>query len=117
LDAALDLLKSSGLIFQEGDVPAAKYLFKHALIQDAAYNTLPKKSRRSLHARIAKVLEGRFAELVKVEPELLAHHYEQAGEISVAVQYWQRAGYRDAARSEYAEALSHFDRTLQLLID
>ncbi len=115
LDTALDLLKASGLIFQEGDPPAAKYIFKHALIQDAAYNTLPKKSRRSLHARIARALESKFAEWVGTEPELLAYHYEQAGEINSAVHYWQRAAHRDAARSEDAEALSHFNRTLHLL--
>lgn len=115
LDAALNLLKVSGLIFQEGHIPVAKYLFKHALIQDAAYNTLSKKTRRSLHARIAKVLESRFADRVKMEPELLAYHYEQAGEISAAVQYRQRAAHRYAARSEDAEALNHFNRTLELL--
>lgn len=115
LDAALNVLQDSGLIFQEGHIPVAKYLFKHALIQDAAYNTLSKKTRRSLHARIANVLESRFAERVNMEPELLAYHYEQAGEISIAVQYWQRAAYRYAARSENAEALNHFNRTLQLL--
>ncbi|MDF0676669.1 MAG: adenylate/guanylate cyclase domain-containing protein [Nitrospira sp.] len=115
LKTALDLLKASGLIFQEGDIPAAKYLFKHGLIQDAAYSTLPKKSRRFLHARIAKALESRFAERVKSEPELLAYHYEQAGAINSAVQYWHLAAQRDAARSADAEALSHFNRTLHLL--
>lgn len=115
LKTALHLLTASGLIFQEGDIPAAKYLFKHALIQDAAYSTLPKKSRRALHARIAHALENRFAERVKAEPELLAYHYEQAGVISSAVHYWHLAARRDAARSADAEALSHFDRTLHLL--
>lgn len=115
LNHALHLLSASGLIFQEGEIPAAKYLFKHALIQDAAYSTLSKKSRRVLHARIAKTLEARFAERVKAEPELLAYHYEQAGAIDQAVQYWQLAARRDAAQSADTEALSHFNRTLQLL--
>ncbi|MDI3465168.1 MAG: Proteins incorrectly called adenylate cyclase [Nitrospira sp.] len=115
LKTALHALKASGLIFQEGDIPAAKYLFKHGLIQDAAYSTLPKKSRRFLHARIAKALESRFAERVKAEPELLAYHYEQAGVINSAVHYWHLAAHRDAARSADAEALSHFNRTLHLL--
>lgn len=115
LNTALHLLKATGLIFQEGEIPAAKYLFKHGLIQDAAYSTLPKKSRRVLHARIAKALEGRFAERVKTEPELLAYHYEQAGVINSAVQYWRLAALRDAARSADAEALNHFGRTLHLL--
>ncbi len=115
LKNALHLLKASGLIFQEGDIPAVRYLFKHALIQDAAYSTLPKKSRRVLHARIAKTLENRFAERVKTEPELLAYHYEQAGVVNSAVHYWHLAALRDATRSADAEALSHFNRTLQLL--
>jgi predicted ATPase len=115
LNHALHLLSASGLIFQEGEIPAAKYLFKHALIQDAAYSTLSKKSRRFLHARIAKALESRFAERVKAEPELLAYHYEQAGAIDQAVQYWHLAARRDAAQSADAEALSNFNRTLQLL--
>jgi predicted ATPase/class 3 adenylate cyclase len=115
LKTALHLLKTSGLIFQEGEISTAKYFFRHALIQDAAYNTLPKKSRRVLHAHIAKALESRFAERVKTEPELLAYHYEQAGEINSAVQYWRRAAHRDAARSADTEALSHFNRTVHLL--
>ncbi|NGZ97884.1 MAG: adenylate/guanylate cyclase domain-containing protein [Nitrospira sp. WS110] len=115
LEAALQSLEASGLIFQDGNNPAIKYLFKHALIQDAAYSTLSKKSRRALHARIARALESRFVERVKMEPELLAYHYEQAGEINSAVHYWYLAAHRDAARSEDAEALSHFNRTLHLL--
>ncbi|MGE0643829.1 MAG: adenylate/guanylate cyclase domain-containing protein [Nitrospira sp.] len=115
LNKALHLLSASGLIFQEGEIPAAKYLFKHALIQDAAYSTLSKKSRRVLHARIAKTLESRFSERVKAEPEVLAYHYEQAGEINQAVQYWHLAARRDAAQSADTEALSHFNRALDLL--
>ncbi len=65
LRQALDLFVASGLIFQEGEIPLATYHFKHALVQDAAYSTLPKKPRRVLHARIAKTLESRFAERVK----------------------------------------------------
>ena len=115
LNQALHLLSASGLIFQEGEIPAAKYIFKHALIQDAAYGTLSKKSRRDIHARIAKTLESRFSERVKAEPELLAYHYEQAGAINEAVQYWHRAASKDVAQSADAEALSHFNRTLELL--
>ncbi len=114
---ALHLLSASGIIFQTGEIPTAKYLFKHALVQDAAYSTLPKKSRRALHARIAKALENRFAERVTTEPELLAYHYEQAGLPSPAVEYWHRAAQRDVARSANVEALSHFDRALQVLKD
>jgi class 3 adenylate cyclase/predicted ATPase len=114
---ALDLFVASGLMFQEGEIPLATYHFKHALVQDAAYSTLPKKPRRVLHARIAKALEGRFPERVKMEPELLAYHYEQAGLAGPAVEYCHRAARRDAERSANIEALNHFNRALELLQD
>jgi class 3 adenylate cyclase/predicted ATPase len=114
---ALDLFVASGLISQEGEIPLAKYHFKHALVQEAAYSTLPKKPRRLLHARIAKTLESRFPERVKMEPELLAYHYEQAGLAGQAVEYWQLAARRDAERSANIEALNHFNRALGLLKD
>ena len=115
LRQALDLFVASGLVFQEGEIPIAKYHFKHALVQDAAYSTLPKKPRRALHARIANALERRFAERVTREPELLAYHYEQAGLAGPAMEYWQRAARRDAERSANIEALNHFNRALELL--
>ena len=114
LRQALDLFVASGLIFQEGEIPLATYHFKHALVQEAAYSTLPKKPRRLLHARIAKALESRFAERVKMEPELLAYHYEQAGLAGPAVEYWHRAARRDAERSANIEALNHFNRALDV---
>ena len=117
LKDALDHFVASGLISQEGEIPLAKYHFKHALVQEAAYNTLPKKPRRLLHARIAKTLESRFAERIKMEPELLAYHYEQAGLTGLAVDYWHRAARRDAERSANIEALNHFNRALELLKD
>ena len=117
LKKALDLCVASGLIFQEGEIPLTTYHFKHALVQDAAYSTLPKKSRRVLHARIAKALESRFAERAKLEPELLAYHYEQAGLAGPAVDYWFRAARRDAERSANIEALNHFSRALDVLKD
>jgi class 3 adenylate cyclase/predicted ATPase len=115
LRQALDLFVASGLMFQEGEIPNATYHFKHALVQEAAYSTLPKKPRRLLHARIAKALESRFAERVKLEPELLAYHYEQAGLAGPAVEYWFRAARRDAERSANIEALNHFSRALDVL--
>ena len=114
---ALDLFVASGLVLQEGEIPLATYYFKHALVQDAAYSTLPRKPRRVLHARIAKTLESRFPERVNREPELLAYHYEQAGLTGPAVDYWHRAARRDAERSANIEALNHFDRALELLKD
>jgi predicted ATPase len=115
LRIALDLFVASGLVLQEGEIPLATYYFKHALVQDAAYSTLPRKPRRVLHARIAKALESRFPERVNVEPELLAYHYEQAGLTGPAVDYWHRAARRDAERSANIEALNHFNRALDLL--
>jgi class 3 adenylate cyclase/predicted ATPase len=112
---ALDLFVASGLVLQEGEIPLATYYFKHALVQDAAYSTLPRKPRRVLHARIAKTLESRFPERVNREPELLAYHYEQAGLTGPAVDYWHRAARRDAERSANIEALNHFNRALDLL--
>jgi predicted ATPase len=112
---ALDLLVASALIFQEGDPPTAKYLFKHALVQEAAYSTILHKTRQLLHARIGKALESKFAERVKMEPELLAYHYEQAGLPAPAVDYWHLAARRAAERSANVEALNHFNRALHLL--
>jgi class 3 adenylate cyclase/predicted ATPase len=112
---ALDLFVASGLIFQEGEIPLATYHFKHALVQEAAYSTLPKKPRRVLHARIARALVSRFAERVEMEPELLAYHYERAGLAVQAVDYWHRAARRDAERSANIEALNHFNKALELL--
>ncbi|MCS6305183.1 MAG: AAA family ATPase [Nitrospira sp.] len=117
LKNALDLFVASGLVFQEGEIPLAKYHFKHALVQEAAYSTLPKKPRRVLHAQIAKALENGFAKRVTMEPELLAYHYEQAGLAVPAVEYWHRAARRDAERSANIEALNHFNRALDLLKD
>ncbi len=117
LKNALDLFIASGLVLQEGEIPLAIYYFKHALVQDAAYSTLPRKPRRVLHARIAKALESRFPERANREPELLAYHYEQAGLTGPAIDYWHRAARRDAERSANIEALNHFDRALELLKD
>lgn len=114
---ALNLFVASGLMFQEGEIPNATYHFKHALVQEAAYSTLPKKPRRLLHARIAKALESHFAERVNREPELLGYHYEQAGLAGPAVEYWFRAARRDAERSANIEALNHFSRALDVLKD
>ena len=115
LNNALDLFVASGLILQEGERPLSRYQFKHTLVQEAAYNTLPKKSRRLLHARVAKTLEQKFAERVQTEPELLAYHSEQAGLTSSAITYWRLAAERDADRSANIEALNHFNSALALL--
>ncbi len=117
LQNALQLFVESGLILQENEIPTAKFQFRHMLLQEAAYSTLPKKSRRALHARIAKTVEEKFPERAQLEPELLAYHFEQAGSIHPAITYWRLAARRDAARSANVEALNHFNSALTLLKD
>ena len=95
--------------------PHASYLFKHALVQDAAYGTLLRGRRQELHARVAAVLEQHFADLVERQPELLAHHLTGAGQTERAVDQWLKAGQHAAARSAHPEAIGHFERGLALL--
>jgi predicted ATPase len=117
LNSALDHLIQAGLLFRQGIPPHATYLFKHALVQDAAYGTLLREPRRALHARIAEALESQFAEPAKTKPELLAHHYTLAGLTKQAIDYWQRAGGRAAKRSANVEAAAHLTRGLALIQD
>jgi class 3 adenylate cyclase/predicted ATPase len=115
LRAELGKLVEAELLYQRGVPPRAIYTFKHALIQDAAYQTLLKSTRPQYHRRIAQALEARFPELVETQPELLAHHYTEAGLGTEALPYWQRAGEKAAARSAYPEAIAHLTRALDLL--
>ncbi len=92
LQAALDDLVGSGLVFRRGTPPQATYSFKHALVQDAAYATLVRATRQRLHARIAAALEQHFPETVQAQPKLVAHHYMKAGLAEPAIDYWLRAG-------------------------
>jgi predicted ATPase len=92
LGSALYRLIDAGLLFRQGVPPHASYLFKHALVQDAAYGTLLREPRRALHARIAETLEGQFADIAESQPELLARHYTEAGLIEKAVSFWRTAG-------------------------
>ncbi len=107
LGLALDRLIEAGLLFRQGVPPHATYLFKHALVQDAAYGTLLREPRRALHARIAQALENQFAEIAKASPELLAHHYSEAGQPAPAVTYWYRAGENAVRGSANQEAIGH----------
>jgi class 3 adenylate cyclase/predicted ATPase len=115
LRGALDRLISTGLVFGRGEPPDANFLFKHALVQDAAYGTLLRSQRRELHARIARVLEERLARGVQEQPEILAHHCGHAGLIEKAVSYWQEAGERSKARSAMTEAIKQMRNALDLL--
>lgn len=96
-------------------MPQARYLFKHAFIQDTAYQSLLKSTRQQYHRQIARALEKRFAEIKENQPELLAHHYTEAGLVEQAIQYWQQAGERASQRSAYVEAVAHLHRRLEVL--
>jgi predicted ATPase len=115
LDAALAQLSDAGLLFCHGVPPQSSYLFKHALLQDAAYGTLLRTRRQELHARVAAALEQHFAELVERQPELLAHHLTAAGDRQRAVDQWLQAGQRAAGRLAHVEAIAHLERGLALL--
>ena len=112
LESALNRLITAGLLFRQGAPPHASYLFKHALVQDAAYGTLLRESRRAIHAGIAETLEGQFAEIAENQPELLARHCTEAGLIEKAADLWGKAGQRSVARSALAEAAAQLTRAL-----
>jgi class 3 adenylate cyclase/predicted ATPase len=115
LHPALEQLSGAGLVCFRGTPPAATFLFKHALVQDAAYGTLPRGRRRQLHAKIAEVLAQQFPHTVEAEPEVLAHHCTEAGLAAQAVDYWQQAGQRALARSAATEAVTQLERGLNVL--
>jgi class 3 adenylate cyclase/predicted ATPase len=115
LDAALDRLIAAGLLFRQGAPPHATYVFKHALVQDAAYGTLLREGRRALHARIAEILESRFAEIAERQPELLAQHYAEAGLLEKAARLWGKAGTQSLERSALVEAIEQMSRALGLI--
>ena len=103
------------LLYQRGLPPQATYLFKHALIQDTAYQSLLKSKRQHYHQQIAQVLVEQFPEIKETQPELVAHHYTEAGLIEQAIPYWQKAGQGAVRRSANVEAVNHLTRGLQLL--
>jgi len=115
LQAALDDLVEAGLVFRRGTPPQATYSFKHALVQDAAYATLVRGKRQRLHRSIARAIEQRFPTIVQVQPELLAHHYTEAGLTQPAIYYWLRAGQRAISRSAMAEAVVQLRKGLEQL--
>jgi predicted ATPase/class 3 adenylate cyclase len=115
LRAALDKLRAAELVFVRGTPPEARYSFKHALVRDAAYESLLKTDRQRLHAGIVRALEKHFPETVNREPEVLAQHCTEAGLAEPAVDYWQRAGQQARARSAMAEAVAHLTKGLEVL--
>jgi class 3 adenylate cyclase/predicted ATPase len=112
---ALQRLVDAGLVFQRGMPPTAEYMFKHALVQDAAYGTLLRGPRRQLHARIAEALEANSPEMMDSQPELFAQHYAEAGLAKKSVACWGKAGLRSAARSAMAEAAAQLQKGLDQL--
>jgi predicted ATPase len=112
LASALDRLVAAGLLFRQGVLPHTSYLFKHALLQDAAYGTLLREPRRALHARIVKTLENLFAEIAENQPELLARHCTEAGLIEKAAGLWGKAGQRSLEHSALIEAIAQLTRSL-----
>ena len=112
LHSALNRLIAAGLLFRRGLPPHATYLFKHTLVQDAAYGTLLREPRRALHARITEAVESQFPEIAENQPELLARHCTDAGQIEKAVGLWGKAGQRSLERSALVEAAEQFTRAL-----
>jgi predicted ATPase len=112
LEAALNRIFEAGLLFRQGVPPHATYLFKHALVQDAAYGTLLREPRRALHARIANTLEGDFPDIAENQPEVLARYCTEAGLIEKAAGLWGKAGQRSLARSALVEAVEQLTRAL-----
>jgi len=115
LRRGLSQLVETEFLYQQGLPPQATYLFKHALIQETAYQSLLRSTRQQHHQRIAQVLEAHFPESCETQPELLAHHYTEAGLSAQAIPYWQRAGQRAIERSAYPEALAHLSKGLEVL--
>jgi class 3 adenylate cyclase/predicted ATPase len=115
LELALAELVRAGLLFSRGVAPEATYTFKHALVQNAAYETLLRSRRQELHARVVRAYEDQFPEQTELQPELLAHHCTQAGLAEKAIEYWERAGQRAVHRSAATEATAHFTKALTLL--
>jgi predicted ATPase len=115
LQAGLAQLVGAELLYQRGRPPRARYLFKHALIQDAAYASLLKSTRQQVHRQVAQLLEARFPALGETQPELVAQHYTAAGCAEQAIPYWQRAGEHASNRSAHLEAISHVTTGIELL--
>ena len=115
LQRELGRLVEAEIVYQRGLPPQASYLFKHALIQDAAYQSLLKSTRQQYHQRIAQMLESQFPETTETQPELVAHHCMEAGLTNQSVTYWYKASQRAIERSAHVEAIAHLRQGLQLL--
>jgi class 3 adenylate cyclase len=115
LEDELAKLVHAELIYQRGSPPHATYVFKHALIQDAAYDSLLTRQRQQFHGAIARALEEGFPETIDTQPELLAHHFTEAGDVPKGIEYWKTAGELGQRQSTHVEAIHHFERGLSLI--
>ena len=114
LQAALERLAEADIVLVQGLPPDSDYRFKHALIQDAAYENLLKSRRQMLHRRVAEILRDRFPDTAAVEPEVLAHHFTQAGLTAAAIEWWGKAGDQALRRSAFPEATSHLGKAIEM---
>jgi class 3 adenylate cyclase/tetratricopeptide (TPR) repeat protein len=112
----LNRLVSAGLLYRRGLLSRARYIFKHALVQEALQQSLLKRQRRNIHKLVAATLESKSGDVAGTQPELVAYHYEEAGETMKAVEYWQRGAERAMARSANREALAHVRRATEQLL-
>lgn len=115
LQSELAQLAQAEILYPKGRPPRCTYIFKHALLEDALYNALVKSKRQQLHRRIAEVLESQFPQTAKAQPELLGHHFTEAGLTENAIDYWLKAGQRSRERSAFSEAIAHLTKGLDLL--
>src|ERR1700726_1772574 len=115
LQSGLGQLVVDELLYQRAPPPRSRYPYKHALIQDAAYQSLLKHPRQQYHQQVAKLLEDRFPELASTQPELVAHHYTEANCPAQAIEYWLKAGVAAANKSANLEAIDQFRRGLALV--
>jgi class 3 adenylate cyclase/predicted ATPase len=114
LETALEKLSDADIVLVEGVLPESEYRFKHALIQDAAYENLLKRRRQALHRRIAETLRDRFPDSASAEPEILAHHFTQAGLTDAAIEWWGKAGDQALRRSAFQEAIAHLGKAIEM---
>jgi predicted ATPase len=115
LSEQLERAVASGLLHQHGTPPKATFVFKHALVQETAYQSLLRKTRQQYHQRVAAALENQFRETTEQKPELLAHHHTEAGNVAKAIPYWRTAAGCAITRAAFPEAVSHLTRALQLI--
>jgi DNA-binding winged helix-turn-helix (wHTH) protein len=115
LPDSLKFLQTAAFLYEIPHLPEVTYTFKHALIQEVAYQSLLQRTRQHLHQQTAQALNERFPEIAATRPELLAYHYTEAGATALAIRYWQHAGERAEARSAHVEAMAHLTQGLELL--